>query len=79
MATRLTNLALRRLNVLPKLPSHPVVSTFPKSYSVQNRQHFLLCNNLSVTKSFSTSAIYLSDKNDEEDDDNFEDLEGESK
>ena len=78
MATRLTNLALRRLNVLSKLPSNPSVSTCPKRYSIQSRQHFLPCINLSATKSISTSALCLSDKNDtidEENDDDFEELE----
>ena len=76
MATRLSNLALRRFNVLSKLSSNSVVSTFPK----KNCQLFLPGSNLSFAKPISTSTACFSDKNeniDEENDDNFEELEGE--
>ena len=73
MATRVTSVILRRLNVVSKLTSSvPINTSFPKKI-IQSRQYLEL--NSSFSKSISTSAIRLKDENDSQvEDENNEEL-----
>ena len=78
MATRVTSVILRRLNVVSKLTSSvPINTSFPKKI-VQSRQYLEL--NSSFSKSISTSAIRLKDENDSQvEDENNEELDEQEK
>ena len=73
MATRVTSVILRRLNVVSKLTSSvPINTSFPKKI-IQSRPYLELHS--SFSKSISTSAIRLKDENDSQvEDENNEEL-----